>query len=450
MTAAEQAVIAVTALNRVSIGQSVDFTLRINKAKMIENWAHNIKFTAAKLHQPKTVEQVQAIVKGSSKVKAVGTRHSFNEIADSTGGDLISLKYLDRIVAINPDPQSPTVTVEAGITCGHLSQLLHQRGFALHNLASLPHISIAGACATATHGSGDRNGNLATAVAAMKLVTANGELVEFSRADDHFQGVVVGLGGLGVVTELTLDLLPTFSMRQDVYENLPLAQLENNFDEIVSSAYSVSLFTDWKEPNFNQVWLKSREDAPFQLRPELFGAALAKRQLHPIRELSSENCTEQLGMLGPWHERLPHFRQDFTPSSGQELQSEYLVPRDHAFQALWAVDGLREDVAPLLQISEVRTIAADELWMSPCYQQACIGIHFTWKKEWEEVRRLLPKLEERLEPFQARPHWGKLFAMAPAQLQSPVLFPKLSDFQSLLRLYDPEGKFRNAFLDKYI
>ena len=413
------------------------------------NWAGNYTYHAAHYHQPETVEQVQELVARSSKVKALGTRHSFNDIADSPG-DLISLKHFDQIVTL--DRERRTVTVEAGVRYGQLARWLHGEGYALHNLASLPHISVAGACATATHGSGDQHGNLATAVSAMEMVTGEGDIVILSRDQDgpQFQGTVVGLGGLGVITKLTLDISPTFEMRQDVYENLPLAELEGHLDELFSSAYSVSLFTDWRNATFNQIWLKRQvlDGASLELEPELFGATLATSHLHPIATLSAENCTQQMGIYGPWYERLPHFRMDFTPSSGEELQSEYMVPRQHALAAFRAVDQLREHITSLLQISEIRSIAADNLWMSPCYKQACVSIHFTWKKDWPGVRKVLTLIEDRLAPFNARPHWGKLFTMSPARLQS--LYEKLPDFQGLLQHYDPQGKFRNAFLDKYI
>jgi xylitol oxidase len=411
------------------------------------NWAGNYVYGAAQIHEPERVEQVQELVHRASRIKALGTRHSFNDIADSPG-DLISLQHFDKILSI--DPEHHTVTVEAGVRYGELCRWLDRQGFALHNLASLPHISVAGACATATHGSGDRNKNLSTAVCAMEVVTANGELTVLSRDDEHFAGVVVGLGGVGIITKLTLEISPIFQMQQDVYENLPLANLEDHFDELSSSGYSVSLFTDWKHSSFNQIWLKRtvRDNVSLKAEPQLFGATLAGRNLHPISALSAENCTEQMGSCGPWYERLPHFRMEFTPSSGEELQSEYILPRQHAVPALHVVDQLREYIAPLLQISEIRTIAADNLWMSPCYQQDCVAIHFTWKKDWDSVRQLLPMIEERLAQFDARPHWGKLFTMAPDSLQS--LYEKLTNFRQLLDRYDPAGKFRNAFLDRYI
>jgi xylitol oxidase len=413
------------------------------------NWAGNYTYSAARIHQPETVEQIQELVARSDKLKALGTRHSFNDIADSPG-DLVSLEHLDQIRAL--DRERRTVTVEAGVRYGRLAGWLHNEGYALHNLASLPHISVAGACATATHGSGDKHGNLATAVSALEIVTADGELVFLSREKEgeQFRGAVVGLGGLGVVTKLTLDISPTFEMRQDVYENMPLAELETHLEELFSSAYSVSLFTDWKKAIFNQVWLKGHvsDSAMTKVDSQLFGATLAIKNLHPISSLSAENCTEQMGIRGPWYERLPHFRMDFTPSSGEELQSEYLVPRQRSFEALQNISQLRESIAPLLLISEIRSIAADNLWMSPCFGQDCIAIHFTWKKDWERVRNVLPRIEEQLARFNARPHWAKLFTMSPAHLQS--LYEKLPDFRQLLHHYDPKDKFHNAFLDKYI
>ena len=413
------------------------------------NWAGNYTYRAARLHQPKTIEQIQEIVSHSSKVKALGSRHSFNDIADSSE-DLISLEHFDQVLELNRERR--TVTIEGGVRYGQLSDWLHGEGYALHNLASLPHISVAGACATATHGSGDRHGNLATAVSAMEMVTGEGNIVFLSREHDRdrFEGMVVGLGGLGVITKLTLDISPTFNIRQDVYENMPLRQLEEHFDELSSSVYSISFFTDWRNAMINQVWLKRHvpEGGALAAESQLFGATPALHNLHPIGMLSAENCTEQMGVPGPWHERLPHFRMNFTPSSGEELQSEYMVPRQYALAAFHAIDELREHITPILQISELRTIAADNLWMSPCYQQACVAIHFTWKMDWPAVSQVLPVIEERLAPFRARPHWGKLFTMRPEDLQAR--YAKLPEFRDLLRHYDPQGKFRNAFLDAYI
>ena len=414
-----------------------------------QNWAGNYTYSAARLHRPATIEQVQDLISRSNKVRVLGSRHSFNGIADCNE-DLISLERLDQVIAL--DREHHTVTIEGGVRYGPLCQYLQREGYALHNLASLPHISVAGACATATHGSGNNNGNLATAVAALEFVNARGEVVALSRTQrgEQFQGVVVGLGGSGAVTKLTLKIEPAFNMSQRVYENLPLTQLEDHFDEITASAYSVSLFTDWQSDSFNQVWVKQRvmDESAVVESSTFFGATAAATHRHPIISMSAENCTEQMGISGPWYERLPHFRMGFTPSSGEELQSEYLLPRQHAVAAIQAINRLRSYIAPLLQISEVRTIAADTLWMSPCYQQPCVAIHFTWIKDWPAVKQLLPLIEEQLAPFQARPHWGKLFTLPPAQVRA--LYERLPDFQDLLRHYDLQGKFRNTFLDSYI
>ena len=412
------------------------------------NWSGNYKYSTDHLHTPKSVEEVQAVVKSCSKLKALGARHSFNGIADSKENQ-ISLKSLTQMTV---DPKSRTMTVEAGVTYGHLAPYLHEKGFALHNLASLPHISVAGARSTATHGSGVKNGNLSTAVSAIEIVTANGEMVKLSRDQDGqtFQGAVVDLGGLGVVTRLTLDVEPTYQVRQLVYENLPMAQLENHLDEIFSSGYSVSLFTDWQNHRITQVWIKSRVEpgSSSEFAPEFFGATLAKHKLHPLAGHSAESCTEQMGIPGPWYERLPHFRMNFTPSSGDELQSEYFVPYDKGYEAILAVEKLRDHVTPHLFITELRTVAADDLWMSTAYKRPSMTIHFTWKPEWAAVKGVLPMIEEQLAPFDARPHWAKLFTMSPSRLKAQ--YEKLPDYQALLKHYDPSGKFRNAYLNTNI
>src|SRR5882762_5494246 len=415
----------------------------------LKNWAGNLEYSADRLYSANSLEQVRSYVQKENKLKVLGTRHCFNNIADSTD-NFLSLKTMDEVVALSPEAR--TVTVDAGMTYGQLCPLLHSKGYALHNLASLPHISIAGAISTATHGSGEKNGNLATAVSALEIVTAAGEVVKRSRHQDGeaFLGAVVGLGSLGVITKITLDIQPAFVMRQYVYENLPLAEVKDHFNAIESSAYSISLFTDWQNQHIREVWIKSRdkEGQAFDATTEFFGAKRATKNLHPIAELSAENCTEQMGVPGPWYERLPHFRMGFTPSAGKELQSEYFVPRQHAVEAMLAVERQRDQITPHLMISEIRTIAADPFWMSPCYQQACVAIHFTWKPDWPAVSQVLPVIERELAPFQARPHWGKLFTMSPAVLKSR--YERLPDFVRLSKKYDPQGKFRNEFLERNV
>ncbi len=415
----------------------------------LTNWAGNVAYSTEKQYSANSLKEIQEFVRTRSSLKVLGTRHCFNKIADSTR-EFLSVKAMDHVVGLDPDAR--TVTIESGMTYGQLCPYLDSQGWALHNLASLPHISVAGACSTATHGSGEKNGNLSTAVSALEMINAAGEVIKVSRSRDGemFRGAVVGLGALGVITKVTLDVQPRFMMNQYVYENLPLSELREHFDVIESAAYSVSLFTDWQEKRINEVWLKLRmpHEPKFDAPVEFFGAKRATRNLHPIIALSAENCTEQMGVPGPWYERLPHFRMGFTPSAGKELQSEYFVPRQNAVDAILAVERLRDQVGPHLLISEIRTIAADDLWMSPCYKQPSVSIHFTWKQDWPAVKSLLPVIERELGPFHARPHWGKLFTISPADIHAR--YQRLPEFLETCRKYDPHGKFRNEFLNRNI
>jgi alditol oxidase len=402
------------------------------------NWAGNLTFRAAHVHRPSSLEELRRLVARSPQIRALGSGHSFSDIADTTG-DLVSLAEMPA--GIEPDGAAGRVRVGAAVRYAELGRRLHEHGLAVHNLASLPHISVAGSVATATHGSGDRNGNLATVVAAIELVTADGDLVTLSRGEPDFDGAVVGLGALGVVTALTLDVQPAFEVRQFVYDDLALDTLD--FELVMSSAYSVSLFTDWRAPRINQVWVKQRADEAREPEPEWFGATLADGPRHPVPGMSPVHCTEQLGVPGPSFERLPHFRPDFTPSSGEELQSEFLVPRRNAAAVLRELDKVRDHIAPVLQIAEVRTIAADTLWMSPAYGTDIVGFHFTWIADYAAVLPVLTKIEERVQPYDAKPHWGKLFTAAPR-------YERQDDFQRLVRSYDPAGKFANDFVRRHV
>ena len=416
----------------------------------LTNWAGNIEYSTGNVHGATSVEDVQRFVRAHNKFKTLGTRHCFNRIADSAT-QLLTTPFASGDPVL--DENARTISVGPGVRYGTIAPILESKGFALHNLASLPHISVAGACATATHGSGVNNGNLATAVAALEFVNAAGDVVTLSRKanPDIFPGAVVNLGALGVITKIALNIQPTYQVAQTVYENLSFSSLKQHFDEILSAAYSVSLFTDWRKQNINEVWLKSLYDPaapPAHRMPDFFGAIRARKNLHPIAELSAENCTEQMGVPGPWYDRLPHFKMGFTPSAGKELQSEYFVPHKNAVDAILAVEKLHEQVSPHLMITEIRAIATDDLWMSPAYKQDSVAIHFTWKPDWPAVSKLLPLIERQLAPFKPRPHWGKLFTMPPAQLQSR--YEKLPDFIALAKNFDPQGKFRNDFLNENI
>jgi alditol oxidase len=408
------------------------------------NWAGNYVYRADNLHRPSRLEQVQEIVGNAPRVRVLGSRHSFTDIADSSA--LLTLDGLPADVAV--DHAAGTVSFSAAMRYGELAEALQAEGLALANLASLPHISVAGAVATATHGSGDANGNLATAVAGLEIVTSSGELLTASRGDADFNGLVVGLGALGAVTRITLDVEPAYHVRQRAFDGLAWDALFENFDKVTAAGYSVSVFTRWA-PAIDQVWVKSRvTDAPEQVRGDLFGAVAATFDRHPILGLDPVNCSPQLGVPGLWSDRLPHFRMGFTPSSGQELQSEYLVPRRHAAAAIGALRGLADVVRPVLQVSEIRTVAADQLWMSPQYRQDTIGIHFTWTPEPDAVARVLVDVEAALAPFDARPHWGKVF-LAEAAAIAP-LYERLPDFTRLVDRLDPRGAFGNAWLNTHV
>jgi xylitol oxidase len=387
------------------------------------------------------------MVAESTRVRALGTGHSFNRIAD-TPGELISTAALPTVADI--DTAAATVTAGGGVRYGDLARRLDAAGWALPNLGSLPHISVAGACATATHGSGDRNRNLPAAVRAVDLVTADGSLLTLDRADSgRFPGAVVGLGALGIVTTLTLDLVPAFQVRQYVYEDLPAGQLTGHFDEIMGAAYSVSVFTGWQGGRHSQVWLKHREGDPetFTAGRPWHGARPTDGPRHPVPGMPAATTTPQGGVPGPWHERLPHFRLGFTPSSGTELQTEYLLPRQAAVPAIEALSGLGELFAPVLQISEIRTVAADEAWLSTAYRQDSVALHFTWILDTGAVLPVIAAVERELVPLGARPHWGKVSSMAPEAVRAR--YPRWDDFRALARSLDPAGKFRNDFMDGY-
>ena len=414
---------------------------------MATNWAQNLTYRAARRHRPTSVAELQSVVASSTRLKALGTRHCFNDIAD-TDGDQVDLSALPPVLEI--DSARATARVSAASRYGDIAATLDAAGFAVPNLASLPHISVAGAVATATHGSGERHGCLSTSVSGLELVTADGELRSWSRAGDPdvFPGVVVGLGALGVVTTVTLDLVPRFDARQDLYVRLDWEAALEHFDEIQRAGYSVSLFTNWSSPWVEQVWLKNVAAPGYEAPAELFGAPAATERLSPVAWSggTAENCNEQLGVPGPWYDRLPHFRLDFTPSVGLELQTEYFVPRARSAEAITAVRALGERITPLLVVAEIRTIAADDHWMSPVHGTDSVGLHFTWQPRQPEVEALLPDIEAALAPYDAKPHWGKLFHR-PAP---DALHPRIDDFRSLVDRLDPRGTFRNDYLDRVL
>jgi alditol oxidase len=407
------------------------------------NWAGSYTYAARTLHRPTTREQLQELVAGAPSVHVLGSRHSFNGIADAA--ELISLDALPADIVV--DAAAGTVSLGGGVTYGGLVEILAEHGLALHNLASLPHISVAGAVATATHGSGVAHGNLATAVRGLELVTSDGEVITAARGDVDFDGMVVGLGALGAVSRLTLDIEPAYEVRQRVFEGLGWSTLAEHFDVIMAAGYSVSVFTRWGE-RVGDVRIKSRTDVPEQVGDDLFGAVPATVERHPIPGLDPAPCTPQRGLPGAWSDRLPHFRMGFTPSAGEEIQSEYLVPRDAALAAVEALRRLGDRMRPVLQVCEIRTVTADRLWMSMNHARDSVAFHFTWRLEPERVRAVVVDIERALAPFGARPHWGKLFTTDAATIAG--LYERHGDFVGLQARLDRRGAFRTPWLEAHV
>ncbi|HEV3356294.1 MAG TPA: D-arabinono-1,4-lactone oxidase [Pseudonocardiaceae bacterium] len=400
------------------------------------NWAGNVTFRAAHVHRPTSVDELRTLVGSSAKIRALGTGHSFNLIADTTA-DLVRVDGLPATVEI--DRHTAIARVAAGLRYAEVAVALERAGFALANLASLPHISVAGSVATGTHGSGDTQRGLASAVAALTLIAPDGTQVEVHRDTDP--GAIVALGALGIVTALTLDIEPTFQVAQHVYRNVPLAEIAASFDAVYGSAYSVSAFTTWHSGDAT-VWQKRRVDAP---EPAWTGAHPATETVNPVPGMAAANATAQLGVPGPWHERLPHFRPEFTPSAGKELQSEFFLPRASAPEAIAALREIGELIASVVQVSEIRVVRADDLWLSPAYHRDSVTFHFTWIEDALAVAPVLAQVEQRLVPLGARPHWGKLTSIPAADIAAN--YPCANDFAALLRRFDPDGKFRNSYVD---
>lgn len=404
------------------------------------NWAGCYTYTAQRLHQPDSVSQARRIVAEATRIRALGSRHSFNDLADSAG-DLISLAAMPTDIHV--DPQAQVVSVAGGVRYGDLAAELDRGGWALAAMASLPHIAVAGAIGTATHGSGDRVQNLASAVVGLELISPDGDLITLDQDHPDLPGAAVHLGALGVITRVRLRIEPSYQVAQYVVNDVPWEHVLAHFDDITSAAYSVSLFTRWDADVVDQVWLKSRTG-----EVSLPAGVAAPGPQHPIRGVDPSWATEQAGVAGPWFDRLPHFRLEFTPSAGEEVQAEYLVPRAAAVAAIGAVREIAAQIAPLLQVCEFRTMAADELWLSMAQGQDTVALHFTFDRVPEAVRELLPLLEQTLAPFDARPHWGKWFTMGADRIER--LYPRMGDFRDLARRYDPDGKFHNAFLQRTV
>lgn len=411
----------------------------------MQNWARNLTFSESEFLEIDSFSQLQEVVNTSSRVKVLATGHSFSPIAD-TEGKLISLKKLDSSIYI--DSVNQTVSVSAGTSYAQLARYLEENGWALENLASLGEITIAGAIMTATHGSGSANSVLSNAVVEIEMVLASGEKLLLNEQNiAEFKGFIVSIGALAVFTRLKLRIVKSFSIKQIVYENITSKSVAQHFDEIFDAAYSVSYFNNWARDSSGQIWMKFLSDKDIStLAKNAFGGNLAVANQHPVKVNDPSTCTEQMGVTGKWLYRLPHFKLDSSPASGDEVQTEYLVDRKYVKEYIGELSAIGDEIASRVYATEIRTIKADDLWLSGAYQRPTVGFHFTWKKS-ADIENFLPKIEQILGQYNGRPHWGKLFSTDKDQLISR--YPKFSDFQKLLKKYDPNGKFRNQFIDRY-
>jgi xylitol oxidase len=403
------------------------------------NWAGNLAYSARDVAEPASLGELTDLVRREPRLRVIGSRHCFNDIAD-TDGVLVSLRALAAEDVLLDG--SRVVRLPAGARYGDVTPSLHAAGVAFKNLASLPHISIGGAVQTGTHGSGDASRSLAAHVSAIEMVTADGSTTRLARGDDDFAGAVVGLGALGIVTHLEVDVEPSFDIAQTVFDGGSWDAILADLDAVTSAASSVSIFTSWRNPDaVDQIWTKART-GDRGLDAALVRTRTADGPRHPIPGVDPAPATEQGGIPGPWYDRLPHFRLAFTPSAGAELQSEYLVDRRDAVAAIEALRRIASRIAPLLQISEVRTVASDDLWLSGAYGRDTVALHFTWLPDQPAVLALLPEIEAVL-PASARPHWGKLFTLESAALRER--YPQWADFAALRDRFDPQRRFENDF-----
>jgi len=408
----------------------------------MKNWSSNVTFDPYLLVRPTSIADIASAVVAADSIRALGSAHSFNKIADSKNV-LISFEHFPKTIEINTAVQQ--VRVAAGVRYGELAIALNKVGLALPNMGSLPHITVVGATSTGTHGSGLKNQNLTAAIISIELITTNGE--DRVITGEELKSARVGLGALGIIHHLTLQLVPAFEVSQSVYLDLPFETLIQDFSAVMGAGYSVSAFTLWRDFYVDQLWIKSRIGVDTLPGDQFFTAKPAKKKLHPLAGASTKSATEQLGSVGPWHERLPHFKLDFTPSFGEELQSEYFVDIEDAAAALEAVHTLRYEIQPLLLVSELRTIAADDNWLSMAQGRDSLAIHFTWKPDVPGVTAFLPTLEAALAPFKARPHWGKLFT--DNAFNFAHLYPNFAPWLKYRAELDPDRKFINEQLSSW-
>lgn len=406
---------------------------------MLNNWGGNLQFRQEALAQPETLAELATLIR-DNQVRPAGTLHSFSPIATGEG---IMLSAAGLKVAPAIDPASKTARVGAASRYGDIALALEAQGLALRNMGSLPHISLAGASATGTHGSGDGNQILSASLISFSFLNHKGELITLRRGDDLFEPCRLGLGAHGLWVEAELSVVESYQMRQDIYRDIPWAYFLEDPARLSAAGYSVSLFGKWGSDTIDQAWVKSRvsDGTP---PAEIAGIRAATESLKELAPGVGDNLTEQAGRPGPWLHRLPHFRLDATPSAGDEIQTEYFFTRDQIVGAIEVVHSLAHEVNPVLIITEIRSIAQDDAWLSPMRRGDSIALHFTFKNDVPAVTRVVEKLEAALAPFNPIPHWGKVNGFTGEQLAA--VHPKLAEARTVFDELDPEGKFSSPYL----
>jgi xylitol oxidase len=408
----------------------------------VRNWSHTVSFSSSEVARPRDLDELRSVVAASERVRALGTRHSFNRVGDTVGTHVL-LDAMPRHLVVSADRSE--VTCDAATTHAELSTALAAHGLALPNLCSSPHLGVVGAVQTGAHGSGVDQPALAAHVTRLELVDGTGALRTVAAGDPDLDAVSVGLGAFGVVHRITQRVVPAFEMSQTVDLDLGWDALLPHLHEVAASAYSVSLFTRYDDRGATQVWRKHRLGDPEVLDLRDLGARPATETLHPLPASGAQDVTPQLGVPGPSHERLPHVHPDVCPRFGSEIQSEYLLDAARALEAIEALRGLADRLDPLLAIAEIRHVGADSAWLSPSGGRDSVALHFTWQRLPEELGELLPVVEAALLPLGARPHWGKAFACSPHDLRAA--YPRIEEWGALVGAYDPERRFRNDLVD---
>jgi alditol oxidase len=406
---------------------------------VLNNWGGNLSFKQPEVLAPTSLDELAKLVR-SNRVRPAGTLHSFSDVVAGEGV-LVSAAGLPIEPEILAD--GSTVRVGAASRFGDIALFLEANGLALQNMGSLPHISLAGASATGTHGSGDGNPILSTSLRAFSFVNYEGELKTLRRGDPLFETCRLGMGAYGIWVSAELETQPSYQMRQDIYRGVPWQFFVEDPARLTGAGYSVSLFGKWGGQQIDKVWVKSRIDQ--STPPDNFaGIGAETKSLAELAAGVGDNLTEQGGKPGPWLHRLPHFRLDATPSAGDEIQTEYFVLRDQIAGAIAALHSLANEINPVLIISEIRTIASDDAWLSPMRRGDSIALHFTWQNDVPAVTTAVAKVEAVLAEFDPIPHWGKLHGFSGEQLER--VHPKLAAARAEFDQLDPMGKFSSPNL----